>query len=456
MIEGLDYRGKLTDSSKLVDRLAETGMDSATCPVKADLFAAAAMALPAPEPLQSFYVPGRIEVLGKHTDYAGGSSMVVAAQRGFCLVAATRVDRHVIVTDALSGETIGFDPGPELVPRVGHWSNYPMTVARRVARNFPEARRGVDIAFASDLPPAAGMSSSSAMMVAVFLALAGANGLADTPRYQDNIHNLTDLAGFLGTVENGQTFGSLEGDRGVGTFGGSEDHTAILCGRPNQISQYVYCPVCFERAIPLPAGYTFAVATSGVAAEKTGGAMQKYNAASQRAAAIAELWRGETGRDDPHLAAALANGPEAAAELTRIVLSGETDAFGRDELLARLEHFLTENEQLLPAAGDALAKGDLKLFGELVDSSQRAAEQLLGNQIPQTSCLAETARRSGAAAASAFGAGFGGSAWALIEASAAESFLEAWADSYRSRFPEDACNSTFFTTGAGPAAFQLS
>lgn len=119
------------------------------------------------------------------------------------------------------------------------------------------------------------------MIVAIALALAEVNQLPASPTFQANIHNLTDLAGYLGTVENGQTFGSLAGDRGVGTFGGSEDHTAILNGRPNQISQYAYCPVRFQRAIPLPPGYTFAVGSSGVVAEKTGAAMELYNTASR-------------------------------------------------------------------------------------------------------------------------------------------------------------------------------
>jgi galactokinase len=262
------------------------------------------------------------------------------------------------------------------------------------------------------------------------------------------------LAGYLGTVENGQTFGSLEGDRGVGTFGGSEDHTAILCGRPGQVSQYGYCPVRFERSIPIPAEYTFAIGTSGVAAEKTGAAMAQYNAASRLASELAERWRGETGRDDPHLAAAVASGPEAAVQLIQLAAMADDDA-ERSPLRKRLVHFLVENEEILPAAGDALADGDIERFGELVDRSQRAAEELLGNQIPQTSYLAQSARQHGAAAASAFGAGFGGSVWALVAKTGADAFLESWAESYRGAFSDDALRASFFTTAAGPAAFQV-
>jgi galactokinase len=461
LIPRLDYQGDLTNLRELADRLVSTGLDPKACWSKAELFAKATAALVrSPETssagrAHAFFVPGRIEVLGKHTDYAGGRSLIAAVEQGFCLVAVPRDDARITVVDAGWDQTATFELDPDLVPEVGHWSNYPMTVARRIARNFPQARRGAEIAFAGDLVPAAGMSSSSVMIVASFLALAGVNGLTEGPPYQENIGNLTDLAGYLATVENGHSFGSLEGDRGVGTFGGSEDHTAILCCRPNHVSQYAFCPVRFERAIPVPSDCTFAVGASGVVAEKTGAAMEKYNRASRLASEIADRWREGTGRDDPHLAAALASGPEAVEDLIELLLSAGDDSAHRSALRKRLDHFLVENQEIVPAAGDALARGDVGVFGELVDRSQRAAEELLGNQIPQTSFLARSARQNGAGAASAFGAGFGGSVWALVTKPESGRFLEAWAASYSERFPEAARDATFFTTAAGPAAFQV-
>jgi len=460
MIE-LSYLGDLTDSDGLAVQLSTTGLNLSACRSKAELFAKAAAALAvtgepgrAETPL-AFFVPGRIEVLGKHTDYAGGRTMVAAAEQGFCLAALPRDDRQIVVIDARSGETVVFHADPELKPTTGSWSNYPMTVARRVARNFPGATCGVDLALASDLPPAAGMSSSSALMVGVFLVLAEVNQLAARDEYWHNIGNKTDLAGYLGTIENGQSFGTLEGDRGVGTFGGSEDHTAILCAEPNRISQYAYCPVEFEKMLPVPAGHLFAIAASGVAAEKTGAALEKYNRASRLTSALVELWRRETGRSDLHLAAALGSSPDAPERLKSLVETADPGEFDRTALAARLEHFMIESGQIVPKAGDALAGGDLRAFGRLVDRSQQAAEKLLGNQVPETVFLAASARRLGAAAASAFGAGFGGSVWALIETAKADDFLAAWADQYRSEFPQHASLARFFITGAGPAAFRV-
>jgi galactokinase len=432
----------------LLDLLTRNGLSPAAAEQKAGLFAKAFGTLGDAAGVQTlaWFVPGRIEVLGKHTDYAGGSSMVVAAERGFCIAMRPRNDDQVRVIDALRKETIEFRMNPDLAPPVGHWSNYPMTVARRIARNF-SARLGAEISLASDLPPAAGMSSSSALIIGIFLALAEANHLASHPAMAALQAEPLDLAGYLGTIENGQSFGVLEGDRGVGTFGGSEDHTAILCGRPNTIMQFAYCPVRFERALPMPPGNTFVIAASGVVSEKTGEAREKYNRASRLAAEAAGLWRQRTGRSDPHLAAVVRSDPGAAERLRDLL----TDP----ELAARARQFLLENEEVIPAAGRALESGDIAEFGRQVDRSQWGTEHLLGNQVPETIELAAAARRLGAAAASAFGAGFGGGVWALAGSSEADGFLHAWREAYLQRFPQHVGAAQFFVTAAGPAAFRV-
>ncbi len=444
----------------IVRRLISAGMSAVEARRKSRLFETALdrlaeFAAPAAADSYLVFVPGRIEVLGKHTDYAGGRSLLAAVERGFCFAAAPRNDDTIHVVDASSGLGTSFDFSPELTAMTGHWSNYTMTVARRVARNFSGPLRGADIAFASDLPPAAGMSSSSALMIGTFSVLAELNQLADRAEYQANLGSPEALAGYLATIENGQSFGSLTGDRGVGTFGGSEDHTAICCCRPGQFQLYSFCPVRREQAIPLPEGYVLAVAASGVQAEKTGDAMARYNRAAQLVAALLELWRATTGRDDRSLADAIHSSADAADVLRQIVADYSQGEFDSVALLPRLEQFLGENERVIPAAIRALAAGDLESFGALVDESQQMAEQLLQNQVPQTAHLARSARRRGAAAASAFGAGFGGSVWALIRAEEADSFLAAWSARYRERFPAEAAHSSFFLTAAGPGLVEL-
>jgi galactokinase len=434
-----------------------SGMRAREAASKRELFARAHAALPQGRTGReaAFFVPGRIEVLGKHTDYAGGRSLLCAAEQGFCLVSVARHDRRVTVVNADTGDRAELELVPELQPTLGHWSNYPATVLRRVARNFPETTTGADIAFASDLPPASGMSSSSAFMVAVFLAIAALNDLDGTGAYHAAIGRTTDLAGYLGTVENGRTFGPLAGDKGVGTFGGSEDHTAILCCRASTLSQYRFAPVCFERDVPMPAGCVFVVAFSGLLAEKTGAALATYNRASHAAAKVLEIWREAGGRDAGTLESAVAEN-EGAADGIREAIARSRDAdFGVDLLRKRFEQFVLESRTIVPGAGDALLAGDLGRFGELVDLSQQAVEDWLGNQVPETMFLARDARRIGAVAASAFGAGFGGSVWALVAEAATEDFIRTWRSDFGRAHPTAAARAVFFETCPGPAAFRL-
>ncbi len=423
---------------------------------KRALLARARAALRAGDPPPAaFFVPGRIEVLGKHTDYAGGRSLLCAAEQGFCLVTAARSDRRVTVVNADTGDRADLALTPDLQPVLGHWSNYPATVLRRVARNFPDARIGADLAFASDLPPASGMSSSSAFMVAVFLAMAALNELDRAPAYLEAIGAPTDLAGYLGTVENGRTFGPLAGDTGVGTFGGSEDHTAILCCRASTLSQYRFAPVHFERDVPMPGRHVFAVAFSGVLAEKTGAALATYNRASRAVSTVLQIWRDASGSPAPTLEAAVTAGDAAVDQIREaIAASGDTE-FGADLLRTRFDQFVLESRTIVPGAGDALRDGDLVRFGALVDRSQEAAEVWLGNQVPETACLAREARRLGAAAASAFGAGFGGSVWAMVAEDTSREFLREWRLAYERAHPDAAARAVFFETSPGPAALRL-
>lgn len=403
----------------------------------------------------AFFVPGRIEILGKHTDYAGGRSLLCAVERGFVAVARQRTDTTVRVIDAVHGETCELALDPQLeIPR-GDWSAYVAASVRRVARNFPRARCGADIAIASDLPPASGMSSSSALSTAVFLALDAVNELSADPGYREAIRSREELAGYLGTIENGQSFGALAGDLGVGTFGGSEDHTAILCCRSGFVSRYSFAPIRAEGEIPFPPAHTFVVAQSGIAAEKGSRAQALYNELSLAVQRIVALWNAATSRADRSLADAVESGPDSADRMRSLLRDSVSGDFSAQRLIDRFDQFLIESYDIIPRAADALARVDLAVLGALVDRSQHGAEALLCNQIPETIALTRLARRGGALAASAFGAGFGGSVWALVSAADAEVFAARWRDAYRSAFPEAAARSEFIVTRPGPGATSL-
>jgi galactokinase len=399
------------------------------------------------------WVPGRIEFLGKHTDYAGGRSLLCLVERGIRMTATPRADDVVRVRDMRSNDTIECRFDRDLVRPRGHWANYPFTVVRRLARDFPGARTGADLSFESDLPPAAGMSSSSALIVAVYTALASINELEERAAYRAAIHSAEDLAEYVGCIEGGFPYRGFAADEGVGTLSGCEDQTAMICGRTGELVRYSFCPVRFEMRVPLPADHRFVIATSGVIAEKTASALEKYNALARRARAAAKAWRLVSAASDETLADAVRRaGRDAVREAIGCADGG---GFTPGELQTRFDQFYEESEVIIPAASAALTGGDLLALGALVDRSQAGAESLLGNQISETVTLARSARELGAAAASAFGAGFGGSVWALVPGASAGEFLERWRDAYLRAFPAHASSAQFFVTRAGRPAGKM-
>ncbi len=435
------------------DNLREKGFSIEEAIAKASTLKACAARLNASNAV-AFIVPGRIEVLGKHTDYGGGRTLVCASEQGFCAVASPRNDNLVRMEDPRRpNEAIEFALDPDLAPRLAHWSNYPMTVARRLARNFPGPLMGADVVFHSNLPPAAGMSSSSALVVLTHMILANVNRLSERREYCDNITSNESLAGYLGTIENGQSFGTLTGDKGVGTFGGSEDHTAIICSKPNHAGQFSYCPGRHERSITIPNDYLLAIASSGVVAEKTGAAKGHFNRLSRLLSCAADTGRQIKGFATESLGAMLTQ-PDACQQLRKRISTTLYDPFPTPAVLDRVEHFDAESNRLVPAAAAALSNNDLASFGSIAQESQELAERLLGTAVPETSFLTRSARHLGAAAASMFGAGFGGSVWALVKSNQAVDFCERWGAKYREAFPQRAA-ATFFHTQAGPAAFVL-
>jgi galactokinase len=412
------------------------------------------------EEVYAFYVPGRLEVFGKHTDYAGGHSLLFPLDRGFhCICRPSRAERVRIRDLNPSFGERAFEVSSRLTPRVGDWANYPMTVVKRVCKNFGEGLRGVDIVFASDLPIAGGMSGSSALMIMVYLAFAAANELEDHPLYQDNIQDTLDLAMYLACVENGQSFRALAGDRGVGTFGGSEDHTIILAGKPGIISLYQFAPTLHKADISYPRELAYIILYSGVRAEKTGEAMYKYNLVSRRARLVVERYNQAYGTTHLILRDIVEEnrGLECEALLARVEAASKGYfERGRDlDLPGRFRQFYLEDREYIPEATRALAFRDPARLAQVTNLSHQASQKYLWNIVPEISFLQEEALRQGALAASGFGAGFGGSAYAVCWQEDAEQIIAGVAEAYRSSFPQLAGSASFFQTAPSRGAFEI-
>ncbi len=385
-------------------------------------------------PSWRWHVPGRIEIFGKHVDYAGGTSLLATVPRGFGVVAGPRVDGDLRVIDARHQEEV-LIPAGDMEPRRG-WVNYAAVTVRRLAKNFPGLALGTDIAIASDLPRAAGVSSSSALVVGLATALIRRSGADHREDWKAAIGTPEELAWYLGCLENGLTYKTLTGTAGVGTHGGSQDHTAILACRAEHVSHFSFMPVRRIGDTPMPPEWTFVVLSSGVHADKAGSVKDRYNRAADAVHALVSLWQQDTGSSNPSLAAALASAPDAAERLRSACARGAVGAFGSSDLERRLLQVCRELERV-PRAAQAFAEADTAALGELTRASQGDAETLLGNQIPETIALARLAYDHGAFAASAFGAGFGGSVWALAPTDGVEAFAARWRQAY-----VDACRPT--------------
>src|SRR3954454_4858760 len=208
---------------------------------------------------ESFVVaaPGRVNLIGEHIDYHGLPVLPIALQRRVRVDCQPRADRRIQAVSASYGaREFEWTDDPAPVAR-GDWENY-LRAAARVAHAFlSNDRVGIDAEIASDLPAAAGLSSSSALIVAVTLALLRANGCC--PTFEELMEILPD------------------GEQFVGTRGGGMDHAASLASRAGCVSLIGFNPVTI-RHIRIPAGWRFLVANSMVRAEKSGAAREEFNA----------------------------------------------------------------------------------------------------------------------------------------------------------------------------------
>ena len=310
--------------------------------------------------------PGRVNLIGEHIDYHGLAVLPMALERRVRVAFRPRRDRRISAMSAGYGAR-SFEWTADLAPvAAGDWENY-LRAAARVARPFLRDPLGMDAEITSDLPAAAGLSSSSALLVAFTLGLLRANGY--NPGFEELMEVLPD------------------GEQFVGTRGGGMDHAAVLGSRAGCASWIGFEPLSL-RHIPVPPDWAFLIADSGVRAEKSGAARQAYN--RRRAAGNAALER-----------LSLKSYREAdAADAARL-----EDA---EERLAFL-HVTTERERVT-AAAEALAAADLPRFGRLLVESHASLRDQLQISCPELDRLVERALALGAAGARLTGGGFGGSA----------------------------------------------
>ena len=178
-----------------------------------------------------------------------------------------------------------------------------------------------------------------------------------------------------------------------------------------------------------------------------------YNRASRATQVLLEIWNTETPMVARSLGEAIARDPKATDMLLDLISAGETRGFSEEALKTRLTHFTREDARV-PAAAQAFAHRDGAAIGALAADSQRDADTMLGNQVPETRELVRQALSHGALAASAFGAGFGGSVWALVDADYAQRFARDWLSAY-SRLTPHIAGAECFVARPGPSLTEV-
>ncbi|MFG0253175.1 MAG: galactokinase, partial [Phycisphaerales bacterium JB038] len=317
--------------------------------------------------------PGRVNLIGEHIDYHGLPVLPMALDRAVRIEARPRDDGRVALRNRDPRfPPARFDLGPALAAAApGAWQNYARAAAH-VAHALG-ARRGVDAVISSDLPAAAGLSSSSALVVAVALALLAANEL-DVPA----LELATALA---------------RGERFVGTEGGGMDQAVCLAARAGHAMLIRFDPLSC-RPVPVPDGWRVWVAHSGVDAEKSGAARDAYNRRrAEGRAALARLAPGVT------FAEALAREP---AEDWVARAERRLD----DVLLRRFRHVVLEAGRVERAVSMLEAR-DLEGLGALMTRSHASLRDDYEVSHPRLDRLVDAALAAGAAGARLTGAGFG-------------------------------------------------
>ena len=426
--------------------------------------------------------PGRVNLIGEHTDYNGYPVLPMAIDRDFLTAFAPTRDNTIEIanTDARFPRRSFQARLPlETFPQ-GDWANYVQAAVRGLLQEggLPDPARGFRAVYSGNIPDSAGLSSSSALVVASGLVFLAANGKTCDP---------LALADLLARAE-----------RYVGTESGGMDQAVSLLGRPGKAFRIDFFPLR-ARPVSLPAGYTFVISHSLVRASKSATARSQYNLrvveCRLACALAAQALSKRTGfalhpkrlsdlaperlslpaeEADRFVHEALGEKPWSSAEIAKkLGKSAEqiSDSFCRLQdgstvpepasgyKLGKRYRHVTREAGRVEQAVQALEQGDAQRFGDLMNESHASCRDDYEVSCPELEALVAIAREHGALGARLTGAGFGGSSVNLVALSQTNQFMEAMKrEFYAGRIQEKITSEVLFETaaagGAGPVGME--
>jgi galactokinase len=343
----------------------------------------------ATRPTVAASAPGRVNLIGEHTDYNGGPVLPVAIERRTAAVARV-ADRWALISDT--------EPGVRPVdieePMRREWSDYIVGVVREL-RALRAAPPGAEVAVATTLPIGAGLSSSAALTVALAKALSLLAGKRLSP---------AQLAEVAFRAEYHQ----------VGVRCGRMDQTIAAQG---QRASALLFETATGRMQQVPFAGRLWVVETGLSHRLTGGSLNQRRRECEEALAYCREWR-------PHLTFLAQLSVADVAEMERRL---------PPPLVPRARHVITETARTRAAAA-ALAAGDLERLGQLLVEGHESLRRDYESTIPEADFIVESAVEHGAYGARLTGAGWGGAVVVLAPARREARIVAEIAGDFEARF----------------------
>ncbi len=328
-------------------------------------------------PLGVWSAPGRVNLIGEHTDYNEGFVLPFAINRRTVVALGLRDDALIRVASSHADELVELAIADLSPDHLRGWSAYPLGVAWALGQHGADlaAVPGVNLMIESTVPIGAGLSSSAAIECAVALAL-------------NDVWQLGFDRPALARV------GQLAENRAVGAPTGIMDQSASLLGRHDH-AVFLDCRSLESQLVPLgleAAGLELLVIDTGVTHDHASGGYAARRASCEAGAA--------------------AMGVRALRDLAVDDLPRARDVLD-DETFRRVRHIVTENQRVLDTVETLRSEGPLAI-GALLDASHISLRDDFEISVPQLDLAVETAQANGAIGARMTGGGFGGAAIALL------------------------------------------